>query len=95
MTRPACHKCGREMTPETARLRPELFYHDECLPPEYRPSRPAPPAVDPTPDALDAAFGDGFQAAINLIAPGYFGREHVLSLIAQAAREWRKRRGAK
>ncbi len=32
MTRPTCGKCGLEMTPGNARIHPELFLHDACLP---------------------------------------------------------------
>lgn len=31
---PRCGRCGIVMTPETAKLRPELFLHDACLPPD-------------------------------------------------------------
>jgi len=34
--RPWCGKCGGAMTPENARLRPELFLHDACLPDELK-----------------------------------------------------------
>jgi len=34
---PTCGKCGVVMTPEDARLRPELFLHDGCLPDEFLP----------------------------------------------------------
>lgn len=37
MTHPTCGKCGGEMTRENARLRPELFLHDACLPDELKP----------------------------------------------------------
>lgn len=40
MDQPTCGKCGKVMTPENARLRPELFLHDACLPTEWDPSRP-------------------------------------------------------
>lgn len=36
---PTCGKCGREMTPQNARIRPELFLHDACLPPELMPAK--------------------------------------------------------
>lgn len=32
--RPTCAACGREMTPQNARLHPELFLCDRCLPVE-------------------------------------------------------------
>ena len=35
---PTCAKCGLPMTRENARLHPEFFLHDECLPAEYRTS---------------------------------------------------------
>ena len=37
-----CGKCGGEMTPENAKVHPELFLHDECLPDELKK-----PALDP------------------------------------------------
>ncbi len=37
MAEPTCVKCGKVMTPENARLRPELFLHDGCLPDELKP----------------------------------------------------------
>ncbi len=33
---PHCGKCGKVMTRENARLRPELFLHDACLPDELK-----------------------------------------------------------
>lgn len=39
--RPICGKCGRVMTPENSRQRPELFLHDDCLPDELREDRSA------------------------------------------------------
>ena len=43
--RPMCHKCGRAMTPENARIHPEYFLHDACLPDELRPAPAAPTAT--------------------------------------------------
>ncbi len=34
MSRPMCGKCGLEMTPQNARIHPEFFLHDSCLPEE-------------------------------------------------------------
>lgn len=36
---PTCAKCGKVMTPQNARVRPELFLCDECLPEELRSKR--------------------------------------------------------
>lgn len=33
---PTCGKCGGVMTPENAKIRPELFLHDKCLPEEFQ-----------------------------------------------------------
>lgn len=35
---PRCGKCGGVMTPQNAKVRPELFLHDACLPEELRPA---------------------------------------------------------
>ncbi len=37
---PICGKCRGVMTRENARLRPELFLHDGCLPDELKPTQP-------------------------------------------------------
>jgi hypothetical protein len=37
MRRPTCGRCGKVMTPEDSRIRPEYFLHDACLPDELRP----------------------------------------------------------
>ena len=34
---PNCGKCGLAMTPQDAKIHPELFLHDACLPDELRP----------------------------------------------------------
>lgn len=44
---PRCHLCGGLMTPKNAKLRSELFYHDDCLPDEFRPTKaPTEPGID-------------------------------------------------
>lgn len=37
MNNPTCNKCGKEMAPENARIHPEYFLHDKCLPDELQP----------------------------------------------------------
>lgn len=39
---PICAKCGKKLTPGTARRHPEYFLHDDCLPEELlSPVKPA------------------------------------------------------
>ena len=63
--RPVCGKCGQVMTPEDARLRPEMFLHDACLPGELHPQEPTVCAAEsPGPQThLEALqFYEGFLA---------------------------------
>lgn len=53
--RPRCGKCGKVMTRENARLRPELFLHDACLPDGLKPAAVPVDAV-PAPTADDLAL---------------------------------------
>lgn len=42
MGNPSCAKCGLEMTPDNARVHPEYFLHDNCLPDELKPKAKSP-----------------------------------------------------
>lgn len=54
---PNCGKCGKAMTPENAKYRPELFLHDACLPDELQassaPEEPLIPFVGMIVDPVD------------------------------------------
>jgi len=78
-TTPLCAECGETMTPQNARIHPEFFLHDACLPDELRPA-PAPPA---SPDARRLAAAG---AAVELFQCGWLlmrgGAESIDAVIA-------------
>lgn len=49
MMRPTCARCGLVMTPANARIHPEFFLHDACLPAELRADSTGPNAPQPAP----------------------------------------------
>ncbi len=57
---PRCGACGRRMMPENARIHPEFFLHDACLPPKLKKELPPAPA-NPLVSMLEAVllFHDG------------------------------------
>lgn len=59
MSRPHCNKCGYEMTPESARIHPELFLHDACLPNELKPVAELVGGCPTCSHTLQALFGIG------------------------------------
>lgn len=65
MNGPACAKCGKEMTPQNSRLRPELFTCDDCFRSVVGEQSPAPDlrsmaaAAMRELEALDAGLRDG------------------------------------
>ncbi len=77
---PVCYKCGQVMTPQNAQLRPELFYHDNCLPDEFRP--PGQPTKRGTPTPEQRA--DEIEKAWVRFTPKWPG---VKTLIVNAIRE--------
>jgi hypothetical protein len=93
IARPICGKCGGEMTPDNSTVRPELFLHDECLPPELQ--RVA-AVVSQTP-RTDAEEADDWTPGARLV-PADLARtlerenaalseSHSRAVIAQANRE--------
>lgn len=47
MEQPTCGKCGGVMTPKNARIHPEWFLHDTCLPDECAPIEKRPDCHHP------------------------------------------------
>ncbi len=43
---PVCASCGKPMTPQNARQRPELFLHDACLPDSLKKPVAKPATID-------------------------------------------------
>ena len=71
MSEPTCGKCGQAMTPANARLRPELFLHDECLPDDLKPRVMAVASQEsPGPQTIEEAtcFHEGYLAGATAYA---------------------------
>lgn len=72
MSEPMCGKCGKAMTPDNARIRPELFLHDECLPEELKPQTTVGTCStgSPEPKTREEAkwFHDGFISGLTVYA---------------------------
>jgi hypothetical protein len=66
---PTCAKCGGVMTPQNARVHPEYFLHDACLPEELRPAAPA--------LAPQTEYQRGFIAALRTYARWRDGVQYV------------------
>ncbi len=73
LPQPLCGKCGKSMTPENARIRPELFLHDACLPDELK-TRAMEPICSsqesPGPQTVEEArmFLEGVQSGLTRYA---------------------------
>lgn len=97
--KPLCGKCGEVMTPENARMRPELFLHDACLPDELRPaaSIKAVPQ-DPLPCGCRATRdGSMFNGARAYVAhcPLHAAAPALLAVVERLAEfDWRTGDGA-
>ncbi len=83
-TQPTCGKCGQEMTRDNAKLRPELFLHDACLPDELKPQRDWRIGLATTAKyRTHPLFGEGTGRIVATHADGYHGlsdRDGVLEI---------------
>ncbi len=98
---PICAKCGKPMTPETARIHPEYFLHDACLPDELRPPKAAPAPDDlslhqarlrgmierPGLYSMGAGDTNAIRWALTLIDSIPAEREHSRREVAEAWRQ--------
>jgi hypothetical protein len=80
---PICGKCHEVMTRENARLRPELFLHDDCLPDELRP-----PAANTDRELWRETPGDYYSPSIHVTAQGGIGINVGGTVIVRSVRDW-------